>query len=188
MGIQTGMKSVDRSLFRLLAIIVLIAVTTDAQDTSYRLPTTVRPSRYDLDITPYFETADGNTEFTFDGIARITLRATVASVRTIILHINDLEISSFVVGTLATGTATDVVYNATSDFWTITLSADLPTETDTTVVVNYMGYMREDMAGFYRSYYIEGGERVYMGATQFQATSARRAFPCFDVRYFDKAC
>ena len=37
------------------------------------------------------------------------------------------------------------------------------------------------MAGFYRSKYKgENGEDKYMACTQFEATDARRAFPCWD--------
>lgn len=40
--------------------------------------------------------------------------------------------------------------------------------------------MEDDMNGFYRSFFYEGGTKIAMASTQFQQTEARRAFPCFD--------
>ncbi|MCL4131802.1 UNVERIFIED_CONTAM: hypothetical protein GTU68_054331 [Idotea baltica] len=36
------------------------------------------------------------------------------------------------------------------------------------------------MVGFYRSSYFEDDVEIFLGTTQFEATDARRAFPCFD--------
>ena len=36
------------------------------------------------------------------------------------------------------------------------------------------------MRGFYRSTYVVDGKESVMATTQFEATDARRAFPCFD--------
>ncbi len=36
------------------------------------------------------------------------------------------------------------------------------------------------MRGFYRSRYMHEGKEKHMATTQFEATDARRAFPCFD--------
>lgn len=45
----------------------------------------------------------------------------------------------------------------------------------------FQGILNDKMAGFYRSSYkdAEGNAKV-MGVTQFEATEARRAFPCWD--------
>jgi aminopeptidase N len=40
------------------------------------------------------------------------------------------------------------------------------------------------MAGFYRSKYSFGGEDQYMLVTQFEATDARKALPCWDEPVF----
>lgn len=75
-------------------------------------------------------------------------------------------------------------YDSKTDKWTIKLANPIANGTQITLEVNYIGYLRDDMNGFYRSYYNEGGEKVWMASTQFQQTEARRAFPCFDVSEF----
>jgi len=57
-------------------------------------------------------------------------------------------------------------------------------------VIRFEGTMNSEMAGFYRSKYKptvtphpsvpKDDEYHYMFSTQFEATDARRAFPCFD--------
>ena len=43
------------------------------------------------------------------------------------------------------------------------------------------GVLNDQLAGFYRSEYTTPqGEKRFMAATQFEATDARRAFPCWD--------
>lgn len=80
-------------------------------------------------------------------------------------------------------------YNLTYNKWTIPIPAAidggfLRTDVETSFVVEYTGYMTDEMRGFYRSYYMENGKKVWMASTQFQPSDARRAFPCFDVRNF----
>jgi len=49
------------------------------------------------------------------------------------------------------------------------------------VEVNFTGQLNDKMAGFYRSTYKNpDGSSGIMAVTQFEATDARRAFPCFD--------
>lgn len=77
-------------------------------------------------------------------------------------------------------------YNAQYDKWTIPIPLlDKKLNANQTVIlsIDYTGYMRDDMRGFYRSYYMENGRKAWMGTTQFQPVHARRAFPCFDVSF-----
>eukprot|EP01113_Clastostelium_recurvatum_P035977 TRINITY_DN5071_c0_g1_i1.p1 TRINITY_DN5071_c0_g1~~TRINITY_DN5071_c0_g1_i1.p1 ORF type:complete len:860 (-),score=219.67 TRINITY_DN5071_c0_g1_i1:867-3155(-) len=46
--------------------------------------------------------------------------------------------------------------------------------------VSFECELANDMAGFYRSKYIVDGEERWMATTQFEATDARKAFPCWD--------
>lgn len=118
---------------------------------------------------------------------KITLKAAVAGVRKIVLHANDLEISTYSLPAVLSGSRDPInflpeKYDPVTDKWTIDLVSDLSTTTTTVLTVNYKGYMRDDMNGFYRSYYLDSTKaKKWIATTQFQQTEARRAFPCFDV-------
>jgi aminopeptidase N len=48
------------------------------------------------------------------------------------------------------------------------------------LTLSFKGIINEGLRGFYRSKYILDGETKHLATTQFEATDARRAFPCFD--------
>lgn len=124
-----------------------------------------------------------NVEFTFTGKVVITLIATKPGVTEFVVQMNDLTIERYeykLAGTTESRSYNPSHYDSATDKWTIPFAASNTEES--TLTVYYTGYMRDDMAGFYRSHYIENGAKVWMASTQFQSTSARRAFPCFDVR------
>lgn len=103
------------------------------------------------------------------------------------LHAHDLENCSYAFsGSYGGGSMSENQYDNVTDKWTIpVLVNDLSQSlTGTTLTIEYRGYMRDDMNGFYRSYYYENKNKVFMASTQFQQTEARRAFPCFDVNNF----
>lgn len=47
--------------------------------------------------------------------------------------------------------------------------------------IEFTGEIRESLAGFYRTKYVQNGQEKYFATTQFEAADARRAFPCFDA-------
>lgn len=172
-------------------------------DVNYRLSRNVEVLKYVLTLTPHFQnvslrirhlttrlnvtlfqetTPVAKTEFTFDGEVSITIKPKDALVSNITLHINDLDEVSYTLTkdvTIQTGTLKAEEYDAKTDKWTITLDNNL-SMAEHVLKINYVGHMRDDMQGFYRSYYKENGKKVWMASTQLQQTEARRAFPCFD--------
>lgn len=46
--------------------------------------------------------------------------------------------------------------------------------------ITFSGILNDKLVGFYRSTYIINGEKRTMATTQFEATHARQAFPCWD--------
>lgn len=116
------------------------------------------------------------------------MKATTANVNEIVLHAHDITISSYSFNGGAIIPYNASYYNANYNKWTIPIPSTLnggflSNLTETVIKVEYVGYMRDDMYGFYRSYYYENGKKVWMATTQFQPDHARRAFPCFDVSY-----
>ncbi|KNE60323.1 hypothetical protein AMAG_05720 [Allomyces macrogynus ATCC 38327] len=139
-----------------------------------QLPQTVKPSHYDVTIVPDF------AKFTFDGEVTVNLR-TLAEVDAIVLNAFEITIHS------ATVTARDytfkceaAVYDSDEQTATLPIGATIGAGLDATLKIAYSGIMNDQMAGFYRSQYEVRGATKYMGVTQFEATDARRAVPCWD--------
>jgi aminopeptidase N len=67
-----------------------------------------------------------------------------------------------------------------ADTLTIYFAETLLPNFELIVNVKYSTSMMTYEAGFYQTSYVVGGEKKYLGATQFQATDARFAFPHYD--------
>lgn len=46
--------------------------------------------------------------------------------------------------------------------------------------IDFEGTLNDKLVGFYRSDYTDKGKKKFLATTQFEATDARRAFPCWD--------
>lgn len=68
-----------------------------------------------------------------------------------------------------------------NDFLVILLEEFLKEDHKYEIFISFKGKMDDGLAGFYRSSYLgKKKEKVWLGVTQFEAISARMAFPCFD--------
>lgn len=137
------------------------------------LPTDLRPSHYDLlvsDISMSKETFHGRVAIEF-----------IVDVPTDEVHLNyrDLNITKegVTVGDGSVGVVSLEKFPA-KEYFVIKLLAKI--DGRVTVVLEYDGQIQNNMAGFYKSAYVEGGKEKFMLSTQFEATDARRAFPCMD--------
>lgn len=141
------------------------------------LPTHLKPLHYDLTFHPDFET------FKFKGKAVIDLKIQDSSVHYV--ELNTLELFDFE-ATVGKDHVKPLKIESIKETQRTRFHfpAELFTSTDDVLRlnVNYNGILNDNMAGFYRSKYKDAltGEEKYMVSTQFEATDARRAFPCFD--------
>jgi puromycin-sensitive aminopeptidase len=140
----------------------------------FRLPTTVVPSHYHITLTPDLKT------FAYTGAetVTVTVRETTSEV---FLNAVDLVIDS-VSAEDAAGRRVDG--SATVDAQTERARLAFPAPLAPgawRLRLTFSGELNDRLRGFYRSRYTDpsGAERV-MAATQFEATDARRAFPCWD--------
>jgi len=147
----------------------------DADPDLYRLPTTAVPSRYDLELEPDLEA------FTFRG-ACATALSVPAPTTELTCNAIELEVSAAWV-ILADGTRLDAE-RIELDEQTERLTVHLATAVAAGSCVlhtEFTGLLNDKLHGFYRSTFTDdqGAERV-IATTQFEATDARRAFPCWD--------
>lgn len=140
---------------------------------SIRLDTHIKPERYQITMKPDLEA------FIFEGEEIITL-VLGKDVKKIKLHSVDLAI-----------TGAEIIKSGEKIF-ALRITYDEKTETATFIFpktitkgklklkLSFRGVLKDQLCGFYRSRYEMDGKSHYLATTQFEATDARRAFPCFD--------
>lgn len=140
----------------------------------YRLPRHVIPTRYDLRLEPDLKAA------TFTGQVSITL-SVKQETRTILLNATDLHISSNgIEGQNGKKIAAEVELEPALQRARISCHQPLAMG-EWRLNLSFQGTLNHQLRGFYRSTYKDSSGTVQtMAATQFEATDARRAFPCWD--------
>nr|XP_018910146.1 PREDICTED: puromycin-sensitive aminopeptidase-like [Bemisia tabaci] len=140
-----------------------------------RLPKTVKPSHYELFLHPDLKT------LTFDGKETVKIEI-LSAVDKIVLHAADLSIKDAVL-TLANGetVTSEVSLTPEDELATFSFPKMLPPG-PASLSCSFVGELNDKMKGFYRSKYISSAtkEETYAAVTQFEATDARRCFPCWD--------
>ncbi|MFZ6005087.1 MAG: M1 family metallopeptidase [Actinomycetota bacterium] len=139
----------------------------------HRLPRSVLPRRYDLTLTPDLEAA------TFAGSVDIDVDV-LEDVDTVVLNAIELEIDDAWVVVDGRRLEVEVSLDEAVERATLALPETLPPG-PAVVSLRFRGHLNDKLRGFYRSRFTDdqGDERV-IATTQFEATDARRAFPCWD--------
>ena len=166
-----------------LATLACLAFGTCHAARAQRLPTTVVPIHYTLSLTPDLKAA------TFSGEESIDIDVEQPT-RTITLNAIEIEIQSATATFGCASTAPACGKNI--DLGSPAISFDkekqqvtftFPNEIGKGILVlniHYTGILNNELRGFYLS---KTAHRNY-AVTQFEATDARRAFPCFDEPAF----
>jgi puromycin-sensitive aminopeptidase len=140
----------------------------------YRLPRSVTPSRYDIRLEPDL------TTFTFAGSETVAVTVT-ETVSEIWLNAVDVAITAVSVeserGELQRGSATA---EPATERYRLAFATPLAPGA-WRLRLEFNGTLNDKLRGFYRSTYKDtSGVARTIAATQFEATDARRAFPCWD--------
>uniref|UniRef100_A0A8C6PSX8 Aminopeptidase n=1 Tax=Nothobranchius furzeri TaxID=105023 RepID=A0A8C6PSX8_NOTFU len=143
-----------------------------------RLPQTISPLHYDLTIHPNLTTQD------FTGVVRISLDVH-EDTSAVILHAKQMEISNVLL--LAPEGARPLKVLEYPGFHQLALISDsvLTKGRKYEVQLEFAANLSDSFHGFYKSSYrTSSGEVRTLASTQFEATFARGAFPCFDEPAF----
>src|SRR5258708_24001407 len=141
--------------------------------TEHRLPSNVVPERYKISLTPDLRAS------TFAGEENGAVRVIGATAEVVIKAI-ELEIdkvSAEGVGVIVTGKA---ALEPTHERARFTFERALEPG-EWTLRIAFRGIVNDKLHGFYRSNYKDAkGTTHLVASTQFEATDARRAIPCWD--------
>lgn len=150
----------------------------------YRLPNDTKPETYDITLTTRVDIQN----LTFEGKVKIGITV-VEATSTIKLHHRQLTIVSVTLWTTAIPPQSISLnafsYDQDVEHLIIPITdGPLLANTSYTLEIDYIGTLRQDNGGFYRSRYLNNnGVEVWLATTQFSPTNARHAFPCFDEPY-----
>jgi aminopeptidase N len=151
-----------------LAGLVLSALPASAQ----RLPAIVTPDHYDLGFV-----VDLAHE-RFDGMETIKVHVAEPTAR-IVLNAVEIRFHEVTIGTGTAAQKADVSLDEANQTAALTVARALP-KGPTEIHIRFTGVLNNQLRGFYIS---TSKNRKY-AVTQFEATDARRAFPCFDEPAF----
>ena len=137
-----------------------------------RLSTNVSPIEYDITLNP-----DLNN-FTFEGFETIHF-SILKTTKIITLHSKDLEIETVSLEIKKEKIFAKISYNEKNETVDFSFPKNIPSGKHKLNIV-FKGILNDKMRGFYRSKYFIENKEHHIATTQFEATDARRAFPCFD--------
>ncbi len=159
-----------RGLPVLLLVAALLVWRASIAPLAERLPVQVRPAHYDLAFDVDLPGAQ------FEGVETIHVQLDRPTTH-IVLNALDITFHEVTIRTGATQAAqtADVTINRDAQTATLTVPRTLPAGA-AEIHVSYAGVLSKELRGFYVS--TSGGRRY--AVTQFEASDARRAFPCFD--------
>jgi puromycin-sensitive aminopeptidase len=143
-------------------------------ETSFRLPRTVIPSHYDIDLDLDLE------GFTFTGRVGIDIEVS-EPITAIVLNSAEIEIKEAFLTADGRRLSIDAV-SYDEKYERATLSLDQPASPGAhRLEIDYAGTINDQLRGLYRSVCkSDDGAELPIATSQCQATDARRVFPCWD--------
>ena len=155
----------------------MVGVEVDAgrldPESTFRLPRSVTPSRYELVVAPDLEAE------TFAGRISVDVRVH-EPVTEVVLNALELELAN---ARLVDGNRAIEVSKIRVDPEAQRAHLELSEEAaagDWRLELSFTGRMNPRLTGFYLSTYEQDGVTHRIGSTHFESTDARRAFPCWD--------
>lgn len=140
----------------------------------HRLSTTVRPSRYDLTMSPDLTQKD------FVGDMKVSVHVSEPTDRITCNAIDLTVTAAWVVSADGTRNDASASFDVELERVTFICTRTIPVG-PSMLHVQFTGALNDKLVGFYASSYsADDGTTKVIATTQMEATDARRAFPCWD--------
>lgn len=140
---------------------------------SVRLDGYISPISYNLTLAPDILSS------TFSGREIIKIKIQ-KEVREITLHSKNLDIETVkYINKSGEQFAVKITYNIEKETATFYFKNKIKKEQGKLSII-FSGIINDSLRGFYKSKYVLDDKEKYIATTQFEATDARRCFPCFD--------
>ncbi len=147
--------------------------TKTKKDPKIRLEKHIVPYHYDLTLHPDILAG------TFSGKEKIKIKVTKET-SSITLHSKDIKIETAeCFNKKVSQFASKITYDQKRETVTFFFKNKIQ-KGEAKLYIIFSGILNDNLRGFYKSKYILDGVEKYIATTQFEATDARRAFPCFD--------
>jgi len=130
-----------------------------------------KPTHYKIHVEPDLE------NLTFESFVEINIQA-INPVGEVVLHALELNYKQCFIKRSSGNIM--CAYHLDSQLQTVTIEFPEEFLGDLVLHIAYSGSINDRYAGFYRSRYQHNGQEKLIASTQFEASDARRAFPCFD--------
>nr|XP_012319279.1 aminopeptidase N [Aotus nancymaae] len=152
----------------------------------FRLPSTLKPDSYQVTLQPYLTPNDQGL-YVFSGSSTVRFTCVVAT-DVIIIHSKKLNYTlveghRVVLRGVGGSQAPDIERTELvelTEYLVVHLKSSLVEDSQYEMSSTFVGELADDLAGFYRSEYMDGDVKKVVATTQMQAADARKSFPCFD--------
>ena len=156
--------------------LVLVLVSENPKDTQsnpYKLPSHTRPIRYSILLEPDL------VDLRFNGTETIEIQVDKDCSE---VKLNSVALDILAASITSGGKELAASVHFDPEMEIVTLRTDGTIQSGEALVkVDFSGELWAGLAGFYHSVYTDAdGNKETIATTQFEATDARRAFPCFD--------
>uniref|UniRef100_A0A663MSH5 Aminopeptidase n=1 Tax=Athene cunicularia TaxID=194338 RepID=A0A663MSH5_ATHCN len=188
---SVGIVAIVLALGAVATIIALSVVYAQEKnkvtDVGTTTTTTAAPQSYEVTLQPFL-TPDANNVYIFKGNSSVVFICTEAT-DLILIHSNKLNYTlqgSFHASLQAVDGSRVPPISSTwletpTQYLVVQLGSSLQRGQRYRLITIFTGELADDLAGFYRSEYVNAsGVKKVVATTQMQAADARKAFPCFD--------
>ncbi|KAE9406413.1 hypothetical protein BT96DRAFT_963515 [Gymnopus androsaceus JB14] len=165
-----------KGLGSILSLTRTAKMSTVASDSKFRLPTNVKPTHYDLIVQTDLD------QLKFSGTVTVSLDVKEETSK-IVMNCTKLKLGQATVQSTAFKSeqlSSESSFDEKAKQVSFIFPTAFPAGSQAKLTIPFSAPLTGSMTGYYRSSFEEDGKTKYYTLTQFEATDARSAFPCWD--------